>query len=304
MSHIKDEFLDLGECVFLEEHSKDHIIGIIQNFDGWICQPCPKYKIDNEILCNAYKLKFIASTSTGINHINTDTCERLGIKVLCLRNSPETKKIVASSEFTFGLLLSVIRQIPQSFNNTLAGRWREDEDTFRGNELNGKTLGIIGYGRIGSNNARYARAFGMRVCVYDPYISVSDPDIEQKDNPFDAIEKADVVMICVHLDKATKNMVNDEWFSKMKDGVFFINTSRGEIVNESALLKNLSSGKIIGAGLDVISNELIGNKNKHPLIEYARNNTNLIITPHIAGLTYESEEKAARIIINQIRELV
>jgi phosphoglycerate dehydrogenase-like enzyme len=301
---IKDEFLDVADCVFVEEHSKEEIIDMIPEFDGWVCQPCPEYKIDDDILAVALKLKFIASTSTGTNHIDTDLCEELGIKVMCLKGTVDVREIVASSEFTFGLVLAVTRQIPQSFKNAKSGRWREDEDVFRGIELRGKTLGIIGYGRIGSNNAKYAKAFGMRVWVYDPYVIIPDLDVVQRDNPYDVVENSDILMICVHLDKSTKGMVNEHWFDIMKDGVYFINTSRGEIIDEDALLKNLESGKITAAGLDVISGELTDDKNTHPIIKYARNHSNLIVTPHIAGLTYESEAKAARIIIKQIRELI
>jgi phosphoglycerate dehydrogenase-like enzyme len=301
---VKDEFCGIADCVFVGEHTKENIIDMISDFDGWVCQPCPEYKIDDEILAVALKLKFIASASTGTNHIDVGLCEELNIKVMCLKGAKDVREIVASSEFTFGLMLAVTRQIPQSFGNAKTGRWREDEDIFRGIELRGKTLGIIGYGRIGSNNARYARSFGMRVWAYDPYVIIPDLDVVQRDSPYDVIENSDILMICVHLDESTRGMVNDYWFDRMKDGVYFINTSRGEVVDEDALLENLKSGKVAAAGLDVISGELTEDKNAHPIIEYARNNSNLIVTPHIAGLTYESETKAARIIIKQIKELI
>lgn len=300
---VKNEFLNIAECVFVEEHTKDKIIDIIPDFDGWVCQPCPEYRIDDEILAVALKLKFIASTSTGTNHIDVNLCKELNIKVMCLKGTVDVREIVASSEFTFGLVLATTRHIPQSFDNVRRGKWREDEDAFRGVELRGKTLGIIGYGRIGSNNAKYAKAFGMNVWAYDPNVIISDLDIIQRDNPYDVIENADVLLICVHLDESTRGMVNEHWFDRMKNGVYFINTSRGEIIDEEALLANLKSGKVAAAGLDVISGELTEDKNMHPIIEYARNNTNLVVTPHIAGLTYESETKAARIIIKQIKEL-
>ena len=111
---------------------------------------------------------------------------------------------------------------------------------------------------------------------------------------------ADILLISVHLDKSTINMVNDYWFDCMKNGVYFINTSRGEVVDEDALLRNLRSGKVAAAGLDVISDEFTSDKNIHPIIEYARSNSNLIVTPHIAGLTYDSERKALDIVLESI----
>lgn len=288
------------DCTFAPRADKEKFKELVLDSEILICQPCPEYKIDKDVLENAKNLKFIGSASTGTNHIDKVFCEKNGICVVCLKGSGDTKQIVASSEFTFGLMMAVVRQIPQSFKNTMAGRWREDEDMFRGHELREKTLGIIGYGRIGSNNAKYAKAFGMKVLAYDPYVTINDTDIAQCSNPHSVLENSDIVMICVHLNDHTVGMVDNSWFKRMKDGAFFINTSRGEIVNENALIKNLESGKIAAAGVDVISNEFVGHKNNHELIKYARDHSNLIITPHIAGLTYDSEQKALMIVLREI----
>lgn len=291
-------------CKFAPRAEKDILIDLIHDAEILICQPCPEYRIDKDVLSVAKKLKIVASTSTGTNHIDVDYCKENNIKVVCLRGSNKVNNIVASSEFTFGLVLATTRQIPQSFNNAKIGRWREDEDIFRGIELRGHTMGIIGYGRIGSNNARYAKAFGMKVWAYDPYVSITDPDIVQRDSAISVVENADVLMVCVHLDETTRKMVDEFWFDRMKNGIYFINTSRGEIIDEGALLRNLKSGKIAAAGLDVISDEFTSDKNTHPIIEYARNNSNLIVTPHIAGLTYGSERKALEIVLDSIEEIL
>ncbi|KKK60548.1 hypothetical protein LCGC14_3023260, partial [marine sediment metagenome] len=304
MPNTEDWLRTKFTCKFAPRADKDILISLIDDADVLICQPCPEYRIDADVLKEASKLKVIASTSTGTNHIDVDYCNKNSIKVVCLRGSNKVNNIVASSEFTFGLVLAITRQIPQSFNNAKAGRWREDEDVFRGIELRGKRMGIIGYGRIGSNNARYAKAFGMKVWAHDPYVSITDPDIVQRDSAFDVIENSDVLMVCVHLNESTRKMVNETWFDSMRDGIYFINTSRGEIVDEEALLKNLKSGKIAAAGLDVISDEFTGDKNIHPIIEYARNNSNLIVTPHIAGLTYGSERKALEIVLDSIVKIL
>lgn len=301
LKDIETQYHQVACCTILPSHSnKQDVINSISTANGWVCQPCPQYVIDEDILRHAPNLKYIASTSTGTNHIDTAYCTSHNIKVLCLRNSPQLGTIKASSEFTLGLMLAVVRNIPQAYNNVKMGGWRENEDYFRGIELSGRTLGIIGYGRIGSNNADYALALGMKVKVYDPYVSVVDNRIEQVKSVKEVLESADVIMVCVHLSPDTIGMVNMEWFDMMKSGVYFINTSRGEIVDENALLQALRSGKIAGAGLDVISGEAY-DKSNHPLINYTRDYSNLIITSHVAGLTYDSERKAAEIILEQVK---
>jgi len=299
---IKQELMKIGECVLAAHSSKKKIYELVSDIDIWICQPCPEYKIDKSLIKKTKKLKLIISTSTGTNHIDEEACGEFGIKVVSLKGNKRVGTITASSEFTFNLVLSTIRRTPFAFESVKAGHWRDVEDKFRGEEVNGKTMGIIGFGRIGSNNARYAHAFGMRVIAYDPYVEIDDKNVEQKSRYQDVLREADVVLICVHLNKETEGMVDDSWFNLMKHGVYFINTSRGEIVNESALLNNLRSRKIAVAGLDVISKEPTSDKKKHPVLEYARKHSNLIVTPHIAGLTYDSERKAAEITIDIVRE--
>ncbi|AVV48795.1 Cytidylyltransferase [Leptospira santarosai] len=208
----------------------------------------------------------------------------------------------ASSEYTFALMLSLVRNIPSSAEAARKGLWRNVEDKFRGHEFEILSLGIIGYGRIGSNLARYSHLMVQKIYAYDPYVKINDSYVQQESDYKEVLAKSDILAICVHLDENTIGMVNESWFKLMKHGVYFVNTSRGEIINEKALLENLSSGKIKSAALDVISNEQNPNKINHPIVQYARNHDNLILTPHIAGLTYESEAKAARFILNMVKE--
>lgn len=300
------KYKETAECVVMgPDTSVADIKMALAQADGWVCSPCPQYVINDDILKYATKLKFIASTSTGTNHIDVEYCKSNKIKVLSLREDPNLSTITASSEFTFGLMLATVRKIPQAFDNVKNGKWRDAEDQLRSIELAGKTLGIIGYGRIGSNNAKYAKALGMNVIVYDPYVKINDLDIQQVSFLANVLSKADVVMVCVHLSPETKGMVNHHWFNLMKSGAIFINTSRGEVVDEHALLKNLYCGKLAAAGLDVLADEANIGKNTNKLIEYAKQHNNLIITSHIAGLTYDSERKAAEIILEKVkREII
>ena len=271
-------------------------------FDAWLISPCPTYFIDPPMLDLCPTLKMVATPSTGSNHLDVDYLKKRRIKFFCLKGSGVLNNIHASSEFTFNLMVFTIRKTPFAFEAVRNGNWRNLESRFRGRELNGLTLGLIGYGRIGSNLSRYSLAFGMNVLAYDPYVTIEEASVNQRDSIDDLLSEADVLAVCVHLDEKTYKMVNAVMFEKMKNGVYFINTSRGDIVDEHALLKYLNNGKIKAAGLDVISNELSGNIRDNPLINYASDNNNLIITPHIAGLTFESEEKAQTSAFNAIRD--
>jgi len=300
INDMRKEFTVLGECVFAERPTQEEMIELVRDVDVLICQPCPEYVIGEDILLNT-RLSVIASTSTGTNHIDTEFCENNKIDVISLKDSKEVSNIKASSEFTFGLVLSLVRKINLAMYNVSLGLWRENENIMRGIELDGKTLGIIGFGRIGSNNAKYARAFGMNVVAYDPYVVIDETYVRQKNNYQEVLQEADVVMICVHLDKNTEGMVSSDWFDLMRDGVYFINTSRGAIVDEAALIHNLDTGKVAGAAVDVITNEQ-ERIDEHPMVMYSHSHYNLIVTPHIAGLTYDSERKAAGIILNLLKE--
>ena len=234
----------------------------------------------------------MVTPSTGSNHIDIDDCKKLNITFSSLKGSELVNAIHASSEFCFALILSVVRKLPQAYNGAKSFKWREAEDEFRGEELYGKTLGIIGMGRIGTNVANYAKAMNMKICAYDPHVE-NTKDVELLDNYKSVLEKSDIILISVHLDNSTENMVNREWFESMKKGSYFINISRGEIVDEEALIKALEEKKVKAAGLDVLRDEISTNLRTSKILNYSRENENLIITPHIAGLTVDSELKAA-----------
>jgi phosphoglycerate dehydrogenase-like enzyme len=134
----------------------------------------------------------------------------------------------------------------------------------------------------------------MKVVAFDPNRNIEEPYVTQMPSHREVLEDADIVMVCVHLDETTRNMVNKQWFERMKNGVYFINTSRGEIVDEDALLEALENGKVRAAAVDVITSEMTSNKKEHPMIRYASHHDNLLVTPHIAGLTVDSEYKAAQ----------
>jgi len=292
IQNIERKFKDKYECIITRTENVSILKKIIKDIDVWLCSPCPTYSLNEELLKNAKQLKLIVTPSTGSNHIDKRYCAKKSINIKTLLKTQFIKNIHASSEFTFALMLAALKKIPKAIKNVKSGHWRDSEDILRSKELFGKNVGIIGLGRIGSNVARYAKAFKMNVSAYDPNKKIKIKYAKQQKNYVDVLKKSEILFICVNLNDKTKNMVNQKWFKQMNKGSVLINTSRGEVIVEKELIKSLKSKKLSYVATDVISNEQ-GNVSKNLLIRYSKDNDNLIITPHIAGLTNESEIKAA-----------
>jgi len=183
----------------------------------------------------------------------------------------------------FALMISLIRNVPSAFVSVQRHKW--NYESFIGRQLDHLSIGLVGYGRLGKMMAKYCTAFGMRVILCDPYKLKGDYDF-----PLSHIMKQDVVSLHVHLNEDTRHMINDYSLEDAKDGMYLVNTSRGEVVDEEAVIRALESGKLAGYATDVISDEL-GNIENSKLIE-ASGNLNIIITPHIGGMTHEAQKIA------------
>ncbi|MEO5334728.1 MAG: NAD(P)-binding domain-containing protein [Magnetococcus sp. YQC-5] len=300
---IQEEIRAVADVIFAHGVTRETVMELLPQADAWICSPCPTYQIDGSLLSFGLgKLRIIATPSTGANHIDLEWCARQGLVVSRLKDSAFVHSILASSEFTWALLMATVRKLPKAAERVKQGYWRDIEDELRAVELHGKTLGIIGFGRIGGNVARYALAFGMKILAFDPFKTIQTPGVEQVHTHEAVLRHADIVLIAVHLDASTAGMVDDSWFAAMRPGAVFINISRGEIIDETALLTHLANGHLAGAGLDVITDEFLSDKRRHPLIRYAAQHDHLLITPHIAGLTCDSELKAARFAWAAVKE--
>lgn len=285
------------DVLYEYQPAKEKLVKLIKEFEphAWIPKPCNEYLIDEDLIKLSSNLEIIATPSTGTNHIDIEKAKNFNIEIFSLKDSDVVNKITASSEYTFALILATVRNIPLASIKVKEGHWRKVENTLRSRELRELTLGIVGCGRIGGNLIKYSEPFGMKVNVYDPYIQIP---FNARVNVCEELEtlfkNSDVVTICVHLNEETKGMIGEEQISQMKKGSFLINTSRGEIINEKALIKGLESGIIVGAGVDVVCDEHLLPNNQNILINYSKNNNNLIVTPHIAGLTSDSEKKAQK----------
>jgi D-3-phosphoglycerate dehydrogenase len=233
----------------------------------------------------------IASPTTGLNHIDLREAELRGIRVISLRGETEfLDQIFATAEHTLALIFGLLRCVPAASAHAAEGGW--NRDLFRGRELHGKTAGIIGYGRVGRMVAGYLQALGMAVLAADsdPGRSFANPQI--KIVPLaDLLDRADLVSLHVSFTEANAGFFGQKEFARMKPGSWFINTSRGELVDEAALLQALEGGRIAGAALDVLSDERSSGMSGNALVAYARSHGNLLITPHIAGCTLESMQK-------------
>lgn len=286
-------------CDFYYGASKKDILNLDDKYDGWLCAPSPGYIIDKILLNKFISLKVIITPSTGINHIDYNECKKRNIVVQSLKGTEFVKRIKASSEFTLSLLLASVRKFHLAVKYPLQGKWREEEDNLRSFELYGKTAGIIGYGRIGKNLSKYLISLGMKVVFFDPYVKATNSNLK-KVSLNSLLSMSDVIILSAYLTNETQNMCDYSFFNKMKRKPFFINTSRGELVVEQALVDALKKNIISGAALDVVKNEQTKNIKKSILYKYLRENDNLIITPHIAGLSFDSERKAAQISIESM----
>lgn len=253
--------------------------------DAWVCDPL--IKVDH---CETFpSIKYLVTPSTGTNHIDIEKCEENGVKVISLLDDREKlSEIRASSEFTFMLMLMGLRK--GAFRMWRA--YHRDDDLMRGFELYGKKVGIVGYGRIGKNVARWSQAFGAEWDYYDPQFRAGG----QK-NLMRLFANSDIVVISCALTEETHGFITSKHLSKMRKGALLVNTARAEIIKEKDLLEFAERKEQIYA-TDVLHGEVSGDHVGSKLLHLP----NCIVTPHIAGTTYESQDKAARIVLGLLRK--
>ena len=258
------------------------------------------HKIDREIIDVAKKLKVVSSATTGLNHIDVHYANKEGIEVLSLRGEIEfLETIHATAEHTWALILSLIRKIPQAYSSVLDGKW--NRDAFKGRELDGATLGIVGLGRIGKKIANYGISFGMNVIAYTEGFYDNVYGVVRVDSLTELIKQSDIISIHVPFDSTTSKMFGKKEFREVKRGAIIVNTSRGEIIDETELLNAIKDGNLSGAALDVLEDELaLNQKNRKALVEFAKKDNRVLITPHIGGATFESMEKTEIFMANKV----
>jgi len=254
----------------------------LDEWDYWIPSPCPPYIIDAALVSGCKTLKAISTPSTGSTHINlVDFESNTDIKIFTLKNNPDLHLITASSEWTFYLIMSALRKGNYIEKSMRSGYWRETEDVLRGRQLMGKTLGVIGFGRIGSNISRYASSFGMKVIAYDIQ-ETNFPEYVVKASSIEEVAaNCDVFCVCVHYNATTQNLINEKIINLLKAGSVFINTSRGEIIDELALLNRIKDKSLENVAVDVIADEVAYESSE--LYKMRNSLDNFQLTPHVAG---------------------
>lgn len=275
--------------VTLADLDRKGLLGVVQEAEVlWIRL---RHQVDREVLEAASRLQVIVSPTTGLDHIDLEEVERRKIRLVSLRGETEfLREIRATAELTIGLMLALLRHIPAATSHVLDGGW--NRDVFRGRELYGKTVGIIGYGRLGCIVSGYVRAFGAEVVICDPRAREQhDQSWPQDLSLQELLRVSDIVTIHASAERGSGALLGAAEFPVMKRGAFLVNTARGQLIDESALLASLERGHLAGAALDVICDERIELGHRRAVVEYARDHGNLMITPHVGGCTVESMEK-------------
>jgi len=262
------------------------------------------YYLGKEKIDHCPKLKVIGSNTTGDPHIDVNYAGKRGIKVITLKGRDDfLRTITPTAELTWGLVIAVTRRMIPAAMAAKNGDW--SRWPYGGEQmLSRMRLGVAGLGRLGSLVANYGISFGMSVQYYDPYVASENPLIHRVDTLEKLVAKNDVISVHIPHEKETEKLFDRSVFSKFKRGSFFVNTSRGEIVNEKALVDALLENRIAGAAVDVLDGEFEPGFGKHisnhPLIRYAQSHDNLILTPHIGGSTRDAWRLTQRYTIKMI----
>lgn len=280
--------------------TKDEIENNIHLYDGVVIRS--KIKITKEIIDKAAKLKFIARAGAGMENIDVAYAKSKGIKCL---HAPEGNKD-AVAEQAIGMLLGLFNNLFRANNQVREGKWIREGN--RGVELMGKTIGIIGYGNMGSAFAERLKGFGVNVLVYDKYKKNFGTDFIKETSLEDIFKNADVISLHVPLTDETNYLINDAFINKFSKNIYIINTARGKCLNTSDLVKNLKSGKVLGVCLDVLEYEMVSfealDTNQLPeAFQYLIQSDKVVLSPHIAGWTHESNEKIAKVLAEKIIHL-
>jgi D-3-phosphoglycerate dehydrogenase len=269
----------------------NEVITEIATYDAIFTNPNKsKVFIGKEILDAAKNLKVICTASTGTNHIDKVYAAQLGLPILALTEEREViSRISSTAELAFALTLACLRHVVRSHNNALDGEW--DYTKYIGRQMNCITVGVVGYGRLGSMYADYCKAFGSRVLVFDPYKTVENDALEQVDTLDSLLLASDVVALHVHVTNETFEMIDETVLCKLKSNVVLINTSRGDIIDERSLVDFLQKNPESRVGTDVLADE-VRNRLASPLFGYAKESNQVILTQHIGGMTKDAQEIA------------
>ncbi len=288
--------LDSNGIAILKKHTEvvemtgitpEDLLKEIEKYDALIVRG--RTKVTPAVFDAAKKLKVVGRAGVGVDNIDLTAAKAHGVTVV---NSP-VATTVAVAELTMALMLNAVREVARADASLKAGKWLKKE--FEGAELSGKTLGVIGFGRIGAAVAKRAAAFDMAVFGYDPMVP-ADEILKRGGSPVsldELLKRSDMITMHLPLTDDTRCMINQDAFAKMKQGVYLICAARGGVIDESALLESLNNGKVAGAALDVFAAEPPGLTD---LVAHPR----VVCTPHIGAQTVEAQHRAANDIAEEV----
>jgi D-3-phosphoglycerate dehydrogenase len=279
---------ELGEVV-AKEMSRSQLLKELDRYDILIVRLANQ--VDRAVIDAGRRLRVIVTATTGLDHIDMRYAQQRGITVLSLQGETDfLRQVQATAEHTWALLLGLLRNIVPAAIAVRQGNW--NRDMFRGRELNGKHLGIVGLGRLGQKVARYGQVFGMNVGAFDPFAQKWIDGVRREPTLADLLKKSDILSLHAPLNTETKGLIGTTELALLPPGAVLVNTSRGQLIDESALIRALTNKHLAGAALDVVAQERENDgRQKSPLLDYAGSHDNLLITPHIGGATYESMAK-------------
>lgn len=291
---FKDEALKLGyEVDDMPGISREETLAIIDRYTGIAIRT--KFKIDAELILAGTNLRFIARAGAGMDNIDLNTAATQNITCI---NAPEGNRD-AVGEHAVGMLLSIMNNLRKADIEVREGIW--DREGNRGIELGGRTVAIIGYGFMGRSFAQKLSGFGVNVIAYDKYKTGFSDQFAREVSMEQVVKQADVLSFHIPLTRETRQMVDDEYLFHFRKPIILLNTARGEILNTAALLRAIESGKVIGAGLDVLEVEKFPNLEELEWFNQLRKNEKVLLSPHVAGWSVESYRRISEVLAEKLR---
>ena len=279
-------------CDYQPSITLNEALAIIGDYAGLVIRS--KFEVDRSVFDAAHNLRFICRAGAGMDNIDEALAKEKGITLI---NAPEGN-MDALGEHAVGMLLALMNNFRISDTQIREGSWQREAN--RGYELKGKTVGIIGYGFMGGSFAKKLSGFEVNVIAYDKYKTGFSDQYAREVSMEEVVKHSDVLSIHVPLTTETNGLVDDEYLFHFKKPIFFINTSRGKTAKVSAILNALKSGKIIGAGLDVLEVEKFPALGRQEWFDELKNSGKVILTPHVAGWTFESYRKISEVMAEKL----
>ncbi len=298
---LKSKLQNIGfNCTEKLNITFNQLLDEASNYTGIIIRS--RFSLNKEFFDLANNLQFVGRIGSGMENIDATYAKSKDI--YCI-NSPEGNRD-AVGEHALGILLALMNNICKADNEIRHGKWLREEN--RGYEISGRTIGIIGYGNTGSAFAQRLSGFDAKVIAYDKYKTGFGNQFAEEVKPKDIFNKADIISMHVPLTDETRYMVNDKFFEKLNKPIYFINTSRGKVVDTDSLVNAIKNKKVIGAALDVLeyessSFEKLDSGKRPDSLNYLINNKNIVLSPHVAGVTFESQYKLANVLYEKIEAL-